>query len=324
MVVTLLLACSGPKEPAPSPDPVDTSPPQDSDTGAAVVDPATVVLDGPCPMATDFGGFRLESDALLTTLGGAVTDGVIPLTVLDPVAAAGDCELLRRKTLFCDPGCAADQTCGLDGECVPYPRNQDVGTVTVTGLFDEVEMEPSANNSYYALGLSQPPTDPGALVTLTARGSSSEGQFTLYGVGVVPLALEPGIWRLESGVDLELRWDNPGTLAPEVRSRVEVVVTIDQHGLTPVQLQCDFPDTGRGTVPGTLVADLVGFGATGFPAGRVTRRTSDALDRGEGCIDFEVGSAASAEIDVVGSTPCHDDEECPPGETCNTALEICE
>ena len=305
--------------------PGDTEVPDDTDlpddTDPPVVDPETVPLAGPCPLDQALGGFSVVSDDLLSVVAGAVADGVVPLTVLDEVATEGDCTLLRRVAPFCDPPCAADETCGLDSECAPYPTQQDVGTVTVEGLLEPVSMEPSdPGNNYYALGLPHPPYEPGALITLHADGAFFPA-FELYGVGLVPLELVPGEWVLDEGNPLEVRWAAPGAT---VRSTVHLRVTIDQHGTSPLQLDCDFADTGSGTVRASLVDAFVASGVTGFPSATLTRRTVDSLSLAEGCVELGVEWSGPGDLRVEDYTPCTEQADCPPDEICNTALEICE
>ncbi len=316
------VACHGasPSDTATATD-ADADTDTDTDTDTAPPDPATVPLAGSCPADQLFGAFGVESDGLLTVASGAVADGVVPLTVLEEVSAEGDCRLLRRVSLFCDPACSPDQTCGFDGECIPYPAAQDLGIVTVEGLFDPVEMTASSPGfTYYQLGLPSPAYDPGALITLQTEGGALP-PFTLYGVGIVPLEIVAEEWVLSEVADLEVHWASPGG---PVRSRLHVRITIDQHGASPIQLDCDFPDTGTGTLPSALMAEFVASGVTGFPAALVTRQTVDSTVIGDGCVEFAIAWSGAGEIRVEGYTPCTQQADCPTGQICNTDLEICE
>jgi hypothetical protein len=298
---------------------VDTDTDADSDTDPP--DPETVALAGPCPLDQRIGNFAVASDAFLTTAAGAVANGVVPLTVLDNEATEGDCTLLRRVSPFCDPACAPDETCSLDEECIPYPTQQDVGTVSITGLYASVVMEPSTPGyNYYLLGLPHPAYAPGDLVTLDVEGAYFPG-FRLYGVGLVPLELVPGQWVLSETEDMAVAWGAPGG---PVRSTVHLRVTIDQHGVSPIQLDCDFADTGSGTVPAGIAAQLVASGVTGFPSATLTRWTVDSTSVGPGCVDFALSWSGLGDLRVEGYTPCGESADCPSGQTCNTVLEICE
>jgi len=300
-------------------DPKTTT--QDTDTTVGV-DAATVPLEGSCPLANAWGGFTLVSTEQLALATGAVTDGVVPITVLEPVGTEGDCVLLRQNNPFCNPSCAANETCDFDGSCVPYPLEQDVGTVTLDGLSEPIEMTPTPPGfSYYATGLDNPPYAPGDLLTLTATGGERIAPFQLHGVGGTPLETDGEMWIVDRDVDTLLHWTPPEEGA---RTRVHALISIDLHGITPVQLECDFADTGQGTVPGSLLSQLIDFGVTGIPTGKITRWTVDSTHQGDACIDFSIAWTKNPEVDVIGFTPCHEDADCPPGETCNEALEICE
>lgn len=303
----LLFACDDGKTPA--------------DDSSPVVDPATVTLHGPCPLDLDYGGFTLTIGQESSNIDGAVADGVVPFAVLEQLMAEGDCVVLRRNNPFCDPACDRSQTCDFDGQCVDYPANQDLGTVSMVGLARDAEMTPVfPGNTYFDTSLPHPAVQPGALVTLGMPGGVY-GPATLYGVGVEALDLAPS-WTLESGVDLEILW--PAPTASPTRSEVAIELSIDQHGVTPSVLRCVFADDGAGTVPGAVVATLVDVGVTGFPAGSIERRTVDSAPAGPGCMDLTVRSPRVASVDVVGHTPCVTSNECPEGQHCNEELQTCE
>jgi hypothetical protein len=109
-----------------------------------------------------------------------------------------------------------------------------------------------------------------------------------------------------------------------VRSHAYLKINIDQHGVTPTALYCSFADDGEGTVPAALLKTLVNQGVTGFPDGNVTRRTVDSTAVGKGCAELVVSSFLDADVNVIGYTPCSNDEMCPEGQHCNEKLERCE
>lgn len=305
---------------------VETDPPDDSGTeelpDIELPDPATLRLAGPCPMESHTGGFTIAADVAQTVVSGSVSDGVVPMTILEEVGAAGDCVLLRRNLPHCDPACPPAETCDFDGSCVPYPTQQDLGTVWLRGLAEPVDMEPwTPGFSYYALDLPHPGFAPDDPIVLRASGGAVGG-FDLFGLGVAPLEVLDPVWVLAQGVDAKLRWTPSEGLG---RSRVHVAVHIDLHGVTPVQLECSFADTGEGVVPGSLITQFVGFGVTGYPQVNVRRHTVDSIEAGGGCVALEVAWRGKAEIDVDGFYPCSTHApECPDGLTCNLELEICE
>lgn len=285
------------------------------------VDPSTVELAGECPMETDFGGFRVTATTA-TDVDGTVSNGVVPITILENIGTDGDCVLLRRNNPNCQPACDPGETCDWDGECITYPANQDLGTVSIDGLAEGVEMEPVfPGNTYFDTTLPHPGMTPGDLLTLRMPGGTY-GPVRLHGVGVDPLSGLQDEWAVEAGVDLKVTWEPP-TTSP-VRSEVWMSVNIDQHGVSPGTLFCTFEDDGEGTVPGALLDQLVSVGVTGFPSGAIMRRTVDHAVVGDGCMDFTVSSRAGVAVDVIGFTPCTSDAECPPELECNEELQICE
>ena len=57
---------------------------------------------------------------------------------------------------------------------------------------------------------------------------------------------------------------------------------------------------GSATIAASLIDGLIGAGVTGFPEGRVTRRTADSQRGPEGCLDFLVTSGRKIALEVTG------------------------
>lgn len=303
----LMLACNGPE------DSGDTETPP-------VVDPATVELDGACPMEVDLGGFLVESYEDYSIVDGRVADGVVPLTVLEELATEGSCRLLRRNNPHCAEGCGPDETCDFDGECLPYPTDLDLGTVSVLGLAVDVEMEPRTPGAhYFDTTLPHPALAADDLITVVTAGAL--GPQRLYGVGMEDLEPVSEQWLLVRGEALVVEWTAPTGLA---RSKVSLHIDIDQHGSSPASVHCDFPDTGSAEVPAAMVDALISAGVSGFPSGSLSRRTQDHQLVEAGCFDFTVASTRRPdEVRVKGYTPCDDQGDCPPGQVCDLDIEIC-
>jgi hypothetical protein len=297
----------------------DTDADTDTDTDT---DPETVPLDGPCPLETRYGGFLVDASPDYTIVDGSIADGVVPVSVLEPIASEGGCQLLKRNNPFCDPTCQPEETCDFDGSCIPYPENQDLGTVTVDGLDKPVEMasnEPTYN--YFDTSLPEGALPVGGLVTLQTEGGAFE-PITLHGVGFELLTAPKTPWSINDGKPLTVLWDPP--TAAVVRSEAYVKINIDQHGATPLTLYCSFADDGEGTVPAAMLDALIGAGVTGFPNGTITRRTVDSTAVAGGCAELVVSSLIEPDVNVVGYTPCNNDAMCPEGQHCNEKLERCE
>ncbi len=316
----LLLGCD--------PDPADTGKTPDDtadidpdDTGGGP-DPETVPLDGECTDDVHWGNFTVDSNEDYSYVTGAVSDGVVPASILTKVLESGDCRIWRRENPFCDPSCEPGYTCDFDGTCVPYPAAQDLGTVSVDGLVQAVAMEPvPPSYAYFDTSLPNPPWEAGALVTVRSTGGAFD-PFTLYGVAPVSLVPVSMSWVITEGEPLAVAWDAP---TGPVRTEVALTLRIDQHGTTPSSIECVFADDGTGEVPADVIEELMAYGVSGFPAGDLARRTVDngAVGAG-GCVDLTVTSSRLAQVSISGYTPCRQDADCPDGLECNEAMERCE
>lgn len=286
-------------------------------------DPSRITLRGACPQEDRLGGFsvQMNEDVGYTAFDGVVRNGVIPNAVRDVVREDGGCRLLRRRRLSCDPPCPSGQTCGLQQQCVPSPVGQDMGPVRTLGLARSIEVMPQQPGySYFYTRLPHPGVEAGAVVQLTAPTPRFLSPLELYGVGVRQLVPLDARWVLTEGQPLAIHWEPP---AAGARSSVFVELNIDLHGLTPLLLTCELPDTGTATVSREMIDGLIGAGVTGFPEGRVTRRTADRLQAPEGCVDFVVSSSRKVELQVTGFIPCSAPTDCPAPLTCDLAIQQC-
>jgi hypothetical protein len=301
----------------------DTAPDTSPDTSVEPIDPSRVILDGPCPQESRVGGFKVEMNGTIgyTAIDGVVRNGVPPSSIADPTFDEAGCRLLRRRRLVCEPPCAPSQTCDVGAACIPAPLGQDQGQVTFTGLVAPVTLSPlPPGSTYFFTRLTHPGFAPGDLIRLTSTPGYL-GALELYGVGVSQVVPTEPIVVVTEGQPLALAWDAG---APDARSRVLVELTIDQHGLTPVTAACDLPDTGSALIPAAVVDGLVAAGVTGFPSGRVTRRTVDSVTVGDQCAEFIVSSVRDLQLEVTGFVPCISTADCPSGTTCTLAIQQCQ
>lgn len=305
----------------PDVEPPDADPDAGEAPDAAPLNPDTVPLRGACPIAERLGGFVIEVQPEYSFADGKVADGVNPISVLDEVATEGGCRLLHKEFPFCDPLCQPGFTCAKGGECVPFPENQDVGTVTIKGLVKDVELEPKVPGLiYFDVQLPHPAFEAGAPIHLTTTLGWA-GELDLYGVGSDPIQLVESQWSVQEGKPLSFSWDAPKA---EVRSHVAVFLNIDQHGNSPVTLHCEFEDTGSASLPATLIDALLNYGVSGYPNAMVTRRTADRNDLSQGCVDLLITTPAAPSVEVSGHYPCSSPLDCPDGLDCNLAIETCE
>jgi len=292
-------------------------------TGPETTNPADVATAEPtygvaCGLDDRVGHFELTHNEFYAAITGTVSDGVIPLTVLQPVKQVGDCTLLQKKNPFCDPPCGAGELCEHDGSCIPYPENTSVGTVTVTGLLKEqVVMEPNTQDYYWDPEAPFPLFEPGAQIDLTASGADGDG-FSLTAWGVPDLVLEDAELAMAAGEPLDVSWE-----PVEGVWRVWFSLNIDQHGNAPVTLFCEVDDTGAASIPAELVDELLGFGVSGFASADFRRQTVDSISNDAGCVQLSVYSFAPGKLSVQGHTPCKFDPDCPDGEVCDQLIETC-
>lgn len=286
-------------------------------------DPALLDLRGACPLATRLGGFKVEANESVgyTAIDGIVRDGVVPSQVPLEALVEGDCKLLRRRRLVCDPACESDQTCGFDETCIPMPLGQDMGVATFRGLVKLVTIGPiQPGNTYFYSRLMHPGFTAGEVVQLTTTPGFM-GALELYGVGVSQVVPTEETWVITEGQPLVIHWTPPPAGA---RSRLYLEINIDQHGITPLNLVCDLEDTGEGTISQALIDAFVQAGVTGFPSGKVTRRTADTTTTDEGCVEFFVTSVRQTAVEVTGHIPCTSDANCPEPLHCNLLSQQCE
>jgi hypothetical protein len=278
-------------------------------------------LRGECDIASRVGRFSVEGQSDFGVVQGAVFEGVVPTSVPRLASEAGFCKLLERRNLACTPACVGATTCGEDGACIPYPRQISVGNVTISGLTQATNLAPqNPGNGYFAPGADNPPFTVGGEVTLKAEGESGRTGFELKGVGSAALGAKPS-WLIERGKGLSVLWDNGHSGA---KTRVTIELSVDQHGISPLTLACEFEDTGSASIPATVIDRLLDSGVSGFPNGRIFRRTADRVELDLGCVDFLVGSPLAADVSVAGVVPCKKIADCPAGQTCNLMQELCE
>jgi hypothetical protein len=317
-LLTLLVACP------PGDDDDSTS---DDDDSAADDDDATelpdrdVTLDGSCELDVFAGRFRAERQELFPVVDGNMANGVVPVTILEQIEQIGDCVLLRRNIPSCVPACEPGFTCDFGGECIDFPTNQDVGVVTFRGLSGPVAMTPVApGNHYFDTSVGDPLFEAGDKILLDAAGGDME-PFMLEGVGSEVLELpEDMTIVVEEGEPILVEWPAP-TVATD--ATVQLTLSIDQHGNSPVKVECEWSDTGSAAIPSEMTDALLGAGVSGYPNATLHRRTVDSAWVGDLCVELRVGSPRQPDVRVAGHTPCDDDEDCPDGLTCDEAINTC-
>lgn len=265
-------------------------------------------------------GLRLSDGK--TLLSGAILDSVNPEAVFEVVASEDACDLLAPRDLFCSE-CSSGETCAGEEICIPKPTKQSAGTLTITGLAVGLETEPNGITGEYTSTVSEPypAFEPGAALGLSASGDFFE-PFTLAAWGIPAMETSQTTIAVEREAPVALTWDTEN-VDPD-KSEVFVDFSVNVHGTTTGWIECTVPDTGSFAIPAGLVTQLIELGLSGFPRMKLVRRSIDSTTLSTGdCVEFEVSSSASIELEIEGLTSCNDTTPCPSGQSC-TAEQTCE
>lgn len=266
-----------------------------ADEGAAPATLGPALAYKPCAVEKRVGSFEIAIDADFTTVSGSVASGVVPIDVPALVRTVGACRLLAKRNYFCDPDCKNGQTCGPDQACVPYPTNRNLGIVSVKGLVRPVVMMPVKGEQYFDTKIPHPGFAEGAAILMEASGSTPIPAFSLRGRGVAILKVAEGEIPMAKGKPFSLVW------APAAKpAHMFIRVTIDQHGSTPISVECEVPDNGAAAIPAQIVDELLAAGVSGAPQVFLARRTADSITLQDGCVEMTVLSKAERTIAIAG------------------------
>lgn len=286
-------------------------------------DTGPVVLRGECALDNKGGTFTVAASDTFPFISGSMSNGVVPVTILEEVTVVGDCRLMRRNNPFCAPPCGPGTTCDFDGSCIPFPLPQDLGDVAISGLTEgTVTMTPvQPGNNYFNTQVPNPPFDAGAAILMTTGAKGAYGAKMLHGRGFEVLAANDS-WSVAASADFEVTWTAPTAATEGVKVHLEM--NLDQHGNSPIILTCDFDDDGSATVPASLIDELLNSGISGFPNGELRRQTVDSVPMGSLCMELVVSSGIVPSVQIDGHTPCNTTLDCPAGQICNAPINTCE
>lgn len=182
---------------------------------------------------------------------GTFRDGAFP-SAHDEVMREGACRLLTYEPVSCDPICT-DGLCVDTDQCAPYPAQLSAGTLTLTGLYDDLELTPEQGRYWHQDGVDL--YAPGATVTVSASGADVDA-FDLSVVapgGDNPTVDRAGTLdfpRFSMGAGYTFTWTpvDPG-------SRVRLWMAADvAHGQPYAAIvECDAPDTGSLSIPAGIL-----------------------------------------------------------------------
>jgi len=257
---------------------------------------------------------REGSDAV-SVVSGTVYDGPSPLDFgLETVLEEGECELREPTHPFCDPACDSGAMCIRDGECMPYPKPENVGDMLVMGLFEEVTLEPFPPNFFYqSAELAFPPCDEGATVELSADAFHAEAHC------IAPLVVDSTPPSVRKDEPVSLSWEAPGDAE---LARIQIYLDISHHGGKKGDIVCDVPDTGHYEIPATLVTPLVELGLAGYPSVILTRWTAAVASPPD--VRFKIAAAVERAVDTgVRSCVPNTADDCAGAQTCDPATNVC-
>lgn len=278
----------------------------------------------PCARAEKVGDFSValqnSSGIRFTNFQGSVKDGPNPLNDLEQKRVSGVCRLLAAKVRQCPQTCISGKVCGPALTCVDVPSDKNAGTIEVSGVGDGLTVSPSNKGFYLSTeSIEYPGFDAGATIGLTAAGGEIPA-FSLTVKGVAPLTVTPPDEAVRKGAPLRLSWEPSSVMTG---ARLHIIVSLDNHGKTKQQIECDAPDTGSLDIPEVLVSALWDLGVSGFPSLTMRRRAVESKTVGPGCVEFNVFAEEVLELQLEGITSCSGPEDCP-GKTCITPEKICQ
>jgi len=272
--------------------PLDLPPVETTNTDGMTLEEWEKLYGEPCDLADRIGRIEITVSQYGSWLDGKLFDKPSAQQVLTPKESEGECILMMAENFHCDPACMPGEECTKDGTCEVAQAPQGAGTLTATGLSEEVVIEPNTGKYYSKVDFAEDAFETGALIEVTAPGDELEG-FALQGAGVDKLELVGGDWSMTPGEPLDIEWiasDGPGN--------VLIRINVDQHGVTPVWLRCEVEDTGSYTIPASMTEGLINYGVSGAATTDISRRTVDSADVKGGCIELEVYSSQKGQLQV--------------------------
>jgi hypothetical protein len=279
----------------------------EGDPDARIVSDAGPMPDAPPPagkrgelVVLEVKGTWSDGDGNFTPyeasrLGGGVWNGARPIAHKESMRD-GACVLLTYTPQQCDEWC--DGVCVGLNQCQPWPAYVSAGTLTITGLWQTLTLQPDPD--FHGYGYStQPPLDmfvAGAEITASAAGATMPA-FSVTAHGVEPLEspLAEGAITLEPGKDHTIRWTAGGGDA-----RVKITINADNQGHgQPYKaiIECDVPDAGgQVTIPKAMVDAFPETHAwsacagSDCPPSRIVRYTRGVALVPDGHVELIVGS----------------------------------
>ncbi|MBN2495748.1 MAG: hypothetical protein JXR96_14240 [Deltaproteobacteria bacterium] len=209
------------------------------------------------------------------------------------VMAQGACSYFEcEQTIpfwFCEPSCAwATEDCVQEGEqyvCRDMPANWDMGTISITGLAQDVQMTPDEDR-FYSANAPAELFDQGDSVSVASTGGDLE-PFSLETTGVATLVIDSNEVDLYGGEPATISWTPADSSA-----RIVVLLESGHHfpSLPEAVIRCDVQDIdGQVEIPASFVdAFLQTDVAT--RSSHITRYHRETQTVSGGQIEFFLGS----------------------------------
>jgi hypothetical protein len=239
---------------------------------------------------------RLWATPSATIFEGAVLDGQ-RREIHTEAERSGNCRLLTYESAasFCDPLCYSPDLC-VNGVCERFPSPISAGTMSIELSEQEpFELEPKSLGNY-VWDTEDFGYDVVTSVAVTASGDKAGG-FELE-ARLSPAPEPTSDWTVLAELrapaeDLALGWSNPVDTA---RFYLRMTTCIGTHGgISPVEIECEGPDTGLLTIPGAYLDALYaqGWGHGECGVNTVWRYHASQVGCGDSAVQLRAESPAS-------------------------------
>jgi hypothetical protein len=285
------MGCAGDKDGVVPTDSADTSDTGDSGdpTPSECTADYTDALGSEPSFDKPHGVIRVHNEDYYPHLDGAVSDRP-PLDFQVEAERIGQCRLLTYTPSSCDPVCGPSEVC-LQGTCEPYPQRLAAGALTLTTEGSSVDIQPDALDGY----LHELEGQITGQVTATLAGDEVPA-FEVTSCAVQEL--QPvGDWSVlltdrADGEDVVLEWSDPD---PAARLYLRMTTGVATHGgIAHAEVECEGPDTGSLTLPGSFLDTLYEEGWSCGECGTnlLVRYRSGSAQAGEHSVHLSVQTSA--------------------------------
>lgn len=247
-----------------------------------------------------------ENEGYSAVLGRFFDGPTPPAIPLELDSEQDDCKLFVPSHPFCETPCAPG-VCTADDVCTEYPTPVAVGALTLEGLGETIQVEPSTSMSIYqSPSLPYPPCADGSTVTASAA------DFALEAECILPLELSgPDPIPVAAGEPVRVTWEAAPATA---HSRIRIGLDVAHHGGKKGEIDCEVPDTGSFDIPEPLVTKLVGLGLAGYPTISISR-VSVGTDAKLSDVVLLMSQSLQRAVDT-GVESCQEDVECTAPKVC--------